>query len=346
MTNRLNAIATCCIASIIALCGAVHSTRADLIKLQNGGELRGEIVGKRDVADSDRVEIVTLSGARIVVSRKNAQFVTRRPLIVEVYETRAHLTPDTVEAQWELAEWCRQQGAKLRQEREIHLRQIILLDPEHQRAHAALKHTKRNGVWMTHGEARRADGYVKYKGRYITPQELELIEKTEAELEAEQAWFKRVRLWKTWLKGRNRKRQEEGYKQLNAIAEPHAVAALKQNFSDEKSDQLRQFYVKLLGQIPGDKPVPSLVDRTLFDSSYEIRYQSINSLKPEQFPTATKLFVRGLDGTRRRRQSRSRFDRCTRHHTPLSNSGSCQRRHFEFRVEWIIRKFRPISTDS
>ena len=32
----------------------------------------------------------------------------------------------------------------------------------------------------------------------------------------------------------------------------------------------------------------------LFDTSYEIRYQAVNSLTPEQFPVATKIFVRGL----------------------------------------------------
>ena len=147
---------------------------------------------------------------------------------------------------------------------------------------------------MTYDEARRAEGYVKHKGRYILPQELELIQKTDAELKAEQDWYKQVRLWKAWLAGRNRKRQQDGWEKLNAIEDPHAVAALKQNFDEEENAQLRQFYVTILRKIPGDKPVRPLVGRALFDTNLEIRYQAVNSLKPKQFPAATKIFVREL----------------------------------------------------
>ena len=294
MTNRSHTVAIFSLAIAVGIFGFGEMADGDLIKLQNGGELRGTIPQKRDVAGSDRLEIVTLSGARIIVARRDIEFVARRPLIVEVYETRARQTPHTVEAQWELGEWCRQQGSSLRHERETHLRQVIQLDPEHKQSHAALKHTKRNGVWMTYDEARRAEGYVKYKGRYITPQELELIQKTDAELKAEQAWFKQVRLWKAWVAGRNRQRQQEGLKKLNAIDDPHAVAALKQNFDEEENAQLRQFYVTILSKIPGDKPVHPLVNRALFDTHRQIRYQAVNSMKPKQYPAATKIFVRGL----------------------------------------------------
>lgn len=294
MTNRFHIVATFSFATAVSVFTFGDAVRGDLIRLRNGGELRGTIAQKRDVVESDRLEIVTLSGARITVARDDVQFVARRRLVVEVYETRARQTPNTAAAQWNLAEWCRQQGASLRHERETHLRRIVQLEPEHKDAHAALKHTKRDGVWMTHDEYRRAEGYVKYKGRYITPQALELIEKTKADLEAEQAWYKQVRLWKGWLTGRNRRRQAEGLAQLTAIKEPHAVAALKQNFNEESNAQLRQFYVKILSGIPGDKPVPALVDRVLFDTNHEIRYQAVNSLTSEQYPAATKIFVRGL----------------------------------------------------
>ena len=265
---------------------------ADLVKLQNGGELRGVI----EVSDAQtgRISVTTLSGVRVTVARKQTRFVTRRPRIVEVYETRAKQTPNTVEAQWQLADWCRQQGPILKDERENHLRQIIRLDPEHLPARRALGHVKRDGQWMTYDEARQAEGYVKYKGKYITPQELELIQKTEAELKAEQQWYRRIRLWKAWLTGSNDRRRQEGLAHLRGVTDPYAVPALTQNLADEKNESLRRLYVRILSQIPGPRPVKPLVSLSLTDADYELRYKALNAIRPDQYDVAMTLYAAEL----------------------------------------------------
>lgn len=273
-------------------CGSI--VEADLIRLDNGGEIRGTIEKKESVVTSDTVTIVTLSGVSVAVERQHIQFVTRRPHLVELYETRAKRTLNTLEAQWELAEWCRQQGATLKKQREVLLQRVLELDPEHQKAHDALKHTKRNGIWMTRDEERRSQGYVKYKGRYITPQELELIEKTEAELDAERRWYRKVHVWRGWLTGRYSQKREEGLAELQKIDDPHAVPALRHKFSDDKNAKFRQLYVSILSQIPGDKPVPALVSQSLRDSDYEIRYSALNGLSPQQHDRAMLIFAREL----------------------------------------------------
>jgi hypothetical protein len=281
-------------AALALAVGMISAAQGDLIKLHNGGEVRGTIEKMADIVANGQLTIITLGGAQVTVSRADIQFVARRPLIVEVYETRAKQTPNTLEAQWELAEWCRQKGVTLKTERNVHLRRILRLDPEHKQAHAALKHTKRDGIWMTYDEDRRAQGFVKHRGKYITPQELELIQKTEAELEAERGWYKKVRLWKGWLTGRNQQRRKDGFAELSGIIAPHAVAALAQKFRDEKNPQLRAFYVKILAGIPGNKPVPPLVEQSLKDSNHEIRYAALNAFSPDQHEAAMKIFARRL----------------------------------------------------
>ena len=81
---------------------------------------------------------------------------------------------DTAAAQWELAQWCREH--KLSAEREVHLRRVIELDPDHVEARRALGYSKIDGQWTTQEEAMTKRGYVRYKGQWKTPQEVEIAE--------------------------------------------------------------------------------------------------------------------------------------------------------------------------
>lgn len=269
---------------------AIPPVSADLIKLKNGGELRGDIAGEEAV--NGAFTLTTLSGATISIAESDIEFVTRRPLKKEQYEAKARRVANTVAARWELAEWCRQRN--LDTERDEQLELILDLDPEHRKAHYGLGHTKSGGKWRTREEKMIAQGYVKYKGRYISEEELELLEKSKEQREAEQAWFQKVRMWKNWLTGRYPKQQTEAYENLIAISNVDAVPALLKNFSDEGDIRLRQLYVKILAGMRGDKPVPAIVRQAIFDSDRELRYTALNALSKDQYVEAMPLFVKQL----------------------------------------------------
>ena len=287
--SRLRLTAVCLSAAQILASAAV--ARADLIRLKNGGEVRGTVDRKIGV-NADPVVIETLSGATVSVERRHIDFVTRRPLKVEEYETRARATPNTVEAQWELAEWCRENG--LSSQRNEHLEQVLRLDPDHEKAHYGLGHTNENGEWVSRDEIMESQGYVKHKGRWITPQELEILEKSKAELDAEREWYPKVRLWLGWLNGRHEERRRDGLTELKKIDDPHAVAALARNLRDDPNKELRALYVEILGNISGSKPVGPLVAQSLQDVDYEIRYAALNAIEPDLYPVAMPLYLREL----------------------------------------------------
>jgi len=240
------------------------ATHADLVKLNNGGELRGKVVRAPGDAAAKVVTIETLTGALVKVSRADIRFVTYRRQIVEAYDTRARATADTLDDQWALAEWCRTNG--LSTERKTHLQRIVEIDPDHEAARRVLRHVQYKGEWMPKDDAMAAKGYVKYKNRYITSQELELIEKTSAERELERGWFKNVRSWAGWLGGRHAGRRKTALEQLRAVRDPHAVAALKQFLGDSEHRVIRGLYVDILGQIPGSGPVGPLLTVSIEDS--------------------------------------------------------------------------------
>ena len=285
----------CRITSVMAalfVAGSLSPAYADLIKLNNGGEVRGRIVRKPDDGDSGAITLETLTGATVVVDRQNVQFVTRRSLKVEQYETLAKRTPRTVSARWELAEWCRENGLTTQREEQLHV--VLELDPEHERAHYGLKHTKHDGKWITRDELMTSQGYVKHTGRYVTTQELELIEKTQAELDAEGEWYKKVRLWFGWLTGRHAERQQLGLAELQKIDDPDAVPALMRLMQDHTNKQVRELYVKILSRMQGNKPVEALVTQSLHDADHEIRFAALGAISPDQHAAAVPFYVRAL----------------------------------------------------
>ena len=265
---------------------------SDLIRLKNGGEVRGQIERKPGGSLKTPVTIRTLAGTRLVIDRANIEFVTRRSLKIEEFDTRVRSTPDTVEGHWGLAEWCRQQ--QLRSQRTAELERVIELQPDHEAAHLALGHQLHDGKWFTRDAWMESQGYVKYKSRYVTTQELELLKKTKQELSEEREWSKKIRLWSTWLNGRDPQRSAVAQAQLVQIDSPQAVSGLRRNFWEDSNPRVRSLYVQILSQISGPAPVSALVEQSLHDPEYEIRYAALSGLDPEQASIARDLFVRAL----------------------------------------------------
>ena len=288
--NRLNLALRA--AGVVAAVLSAPPARADVIRLKSGGEVRGTVDRETAVASSPHVRIETLAGSLVAVAREDVEFISYRSPAVEEYESRKRRIPDTVEARWELAEWCREQG--LREQRDEQLALIVRLDPEHEDAHRGLGHTLRNGEWMSRDEDMLVRGYIKHKGDWITPQELELIEQTEADREKELEWYRQIRQWHVWLTGRSIERSQRAYGELQRITDPYAVSGLRKFFSDEQDQRLRALFIQIVSQIPGRQAAVALANQSLNDVDGELRYEALNGIGPEQHEAAMPLFIREL----------------------------------------------------
>lgn len=267
---------------------------ADYIVLKNGGEIRGELQRESgtSVSKPERIVIQTLSGTVVVVARDDVQSVTYRRKALEEYETERRAAADTVEAQWQLAEWCR--AKSLNDQRAFHLQRVVELDPEHVAAHRGLGHSQHQGRWMTRDEMMTSRGYVKYKGRYVLPQELELLEQDQRETEIEKTWYKKVNLWHGWLTGDRADRRTESLRNLELIVDPQAVPALYRAFHGAPTEELRLMYVGILSRIEGDKPLGPLVFQSLQDPAADVRLASIRAVGQKDRSKAIPFYVRQL----------------------------------------------------
>ncbi len=263
---------------------------ADLIRLKNGGELRGKL--RPGYSRAQVLQLETLTGGIVTVDRKAIEFLSIRSLTVEEYETRAREIPHTVEAHWELAQWCK--AKRLNSQRQEQLRKILELDPNHAESRKALGHVQHEGQWMTRDEMMAARGYVKFKGKYVTQQELDLLEKTAAERAAEKKWFAKVYPWVRWLTKGSKARTQEALQELRAITDPAAVAALEKNMAEHNSQAVRRLFVSILAQIPGKNPVKPLVDRSLYDSDHEVRHQAVLAIHESEYETAVAYYLSAL----------------------------------------------------
>jgi hypothetical protein len=278
--------------SVAALASAVAN--ADVVKLNSGGELRGVVQEPADSASADdaSLTIETLTGGTITVARSDVSFITRRPRILEEHEVRAKAAPNTVAAQWELAEWCREN--RLEEQRNEHLQKIVALEPDHAAARSALGQKNYDGEWMTRDELMRSRGLVEHKGRWVTPAELDLIEKTAAERDREQSWFAEIRKLKGWLRGTSDDLRRKSVEHLKALRDPDAVPALAKFFRDDPAPAVRNIYVAVLAEIPGPKPVSALVTQALHDVDRSVRDAAFESIDESRYDAALPYFLQGL----------------------------------------------------
>ncbi len=299
-TERFASIVPClpgwfCLVGLFCL--DVPPVAADVIRLKNGGEIRGLLLSPVTRTPGETIEIRTLAGSRIEVAGDLVVLVARRPIKVEEYESRAARVfsdDDTVAGHWALAEWCR--GQRLTQQRRAHLERVVTLDPQHRQAHYGLGHTLRGGRWMSRDEYMRSKGLVRFRGRYVTLQEQQDLLMKSVQQQAYRKWFSRIRVWHGWLQSTDTGQQVRGQRALAEIKDPAALVPLMKILQPDRNPRVRLLLAEVLGRIPGAGPVEPLVDLAVRDSSYEVRTVARRAVVHEdRARIALPVAVRGLN---------------------------------------------------
>jgi hypothetical protein len=184
-----------------------------------------------------------------------------------------------VESQWELAEWCRER--RLLPQRDKHLSRILDMDPNHEKARRALGFSKSGDKWSTREGKMTARGYVRYGGKWLLPQAVELLEaekKTEA---AEGHWQQEIKRWRTWLDGSNAQAARDKFLTIN---DPYAVKPLALALNDERNPTVRLLYVESLAKIGTQQAIRVLSAWVMKEANEEVALTCLDHLKGHEDP--------------------------------------------------------------
>jgi len=256
---------------------------ADEFILASGGTVKGELLNPDEsprrtyVVKTDSGGVVTLSATQVkkVVAKSDAE---RR------YEAVLPKMPRTADGNWKMAKWCGEIGLKDR--RKYHLEQVLRYEPDHVKARYALGYSRVDGRWVIEREFNAEQGYVMYKGRWHLPQAVE-IDKQKEKLVKDQAVLKRkLRMWRSWMVGRNAQRAQEGRRETREIKSPVAAKALGELLLDEEYYELKKLYIEVLGELKTSVAAAALAKCAMTDKDERVRDLCWEALAQWQPPPA------------------------------------------------------------
>jgi len=258
---------------------------AEVFLLESGGRIDGTLLNpeqnprEKFIVRIDGGATVTLQASQVV------QILHAKPEEREYRRIRPNY-PDTADGQWALAEWCLEQ--RLLEERQRHLQRILELEPDHAEARRALGYSRFDGQWMTQDEVMADRGYLRYQGRWRTRQEIELLER-DRELEtAQKEWYVKINRWHDWLAT---DRAGQARANLLAIDDPLAVRALTDRLADAPHPQARILFAQVLAKLDTSEARQALAQAAIDDPVEEVRLSCLDYLKPTQDPGIPAFFI-------------------------------------------------------
>jgi len=278
------------LSALFTLAGGV--LHADVIRLKNGGEIRGQMDRAKAAVEESPLEIVTLEGVRLRVAREDVDFFVFRSARIEEYESRSRQAAMTVDDQWALAQWCARQ--RLDEQRQTHLYKVIEIDPDHEQARKLLDHVQHRGNWVPREEMMRDNGYVKYKNHYVTLQEMALIEQNEHEEELNKEWVDRIKRWRAELYSSSQVKARAAWESLKKLEDPAAVPALVHLFQNHDDRSARSLMVEILAAIDSPAAAEGLASQAIFDDDPDIRRAALQAIPEDYHRDASRWFASQL----------------------------------------------------
>lgn len=275
------------VAGLAVLSGSAKLS-ADTIKLEGGRTIKGQVLDEKSTKDKLVIKLL-VGNAEVTIDRSQIQEIIVEKSPKEQYDEVKDQYQQTAEDQFKLAIWCEEH--KLPKQRKVHLEKTIELDPHHAQAREKLGYVKRDGKWMTANELKEAKGLVRYNGRYVTPQEKEILEQKKRQDEEEKEWHARVKMWKTWMTGKEESKIRAGEEKLRSIDDPQAFEAVVGHLGKEKDESLRVLMCDILENLPSEQATIELVKRCIIDVSPNVRYAATDNLVKREDPQAVRTLI-------------------------------------------------------
>ncbi len=274
---------------LLLLIGLQSLARADVFLLRSGGRIEGQLQNPDEIPRQVYI-IETPVGVQLTLERQAVARVLRQSDDLATYLAKAPSVPDTVDRQWQLAEWCRQHH--LGTQRRVHLERVIELDPDHAQARRALGYSLIDGQWHTQDQLMASRGYVRYKGRWVLPQEVEISQRNRKLELAEKEWRVRLKRYTAWLSDPDR--AAEARSLIAAIDDPFAIPALRDWIASDPLVEHRQLALETIARFSEAPVVDCLVEVSLSDPDLELRRTALELIGRHDKARAVSQYIQHL----------------------------------------------------
>ena len=266
--------------------GMALPARGDILHLKSGGSVEGSIVER----DGRRYKVRTLVGT-VTIPADAVVRIEEKPSVLDEYVQRRDRTADTPAAQFELAQWCEEQGLKA--PRRTHLKRAIALDADYEPARKALGFVRVGGIWV---EGRSvAEGAGAAGDEKKTPDADAADRDSQKVVAAIQSrWSVRIRsIKRNKLQSGVDRLMRDGRAKIVEIRDPLAILPLVRVLGDGNW-ACREALVSVLSHFPQDEATMHLAILALVDRDVGIRRQALVELKRRDDPRVIPQFRRAL----------------------------------------------------
>jgi len=169
-------------AALAILAAASGTALADEVVLRNGARFEGEV---RESGDS---VVVIMDFGSITFRKIDVARIERGTSTLTEFDAKlAELKGEDLEGKYRLALWARSKELGHRARKLFE--EILVRNPDHDGARAALGYRKYDGRWMTDDEIKIAQGYIIFRGEWIRREIADSIQQEEARRAAESARY-------------------------------------------------------------------------------------------------------------------------------------------------------------
>lgn len=267
------------------------AAQAEVFLLRTGGRVEGEWLNPQR-AQADDYLLRTIAGVQLSLAGPQVQRVMTTSDVQKQYEELLHKSPTTVAGHWQLALWCKDAG--LTAQRKFHLEEIIKQESDHEEARLALGYGRfATGGWMTPDEYMLRQGYVKSRGQWKLPQEIE-IDAREREFDiADKQWRSQLKIWLGNLD--SKKRAGDALQSIQGIRDPAAAFAVADALANEELPKdVRLMCLDVLSKLPPGLAIDTLIRLALHDPDEGLRERCLAEIKRQGPQRAVPVFIKEL----------------------------------------------------
>lgn len=259
----------------------------DQIDLRSGSEIEVRVIDETETENRKFVVFETSSGSIVKLDRKLIDSVLTTDEAHQRYRQLRDRMPKTVEANWEIIDWCKSQSrgrTKFKDEIQYHLENIIEIEPNQRKARQLLGYEDFNGQWSLKELRYRKYGYVKGKSNWVPELALQMEKNSQRQQAQEGALREQFSKWNLEIR-RGRLSVPELERALFDIVTPESADFVFEQGGKEKDQPvvLRKMFVEAFGRAPSLTAAGALVYFVITDVDLEVRERAVTLLLQPEF---------------------------------------------------------------